>query len=162
MRTWNDQTATNATQDSADERNQQALGEKLANDARAARAERAPHSDLAAACRRAGEQEVRNVRAGDQQHERERRHDRAGADQRDVADSRYRQRCGARNLECRRAAGLLGVDPRGDDVELRPHLLRLAARRPSSVNQLVRSFVKPSSRGSTNGCVEYGAKYAVG
>ena len=52
-----------------EEREQQALGEELAHQPAARGAEREAHRHLALARRRAREQQVRDVRAGDQQHQ---------------------------------------------------------------------------------------------
>jgi hypothetical protein len=49
---------------------QRALGQQLMQQPRAAGAEGHPHRDLALAAHRAGEEHVRDVRAGDQQHQR--------------------------------------------------------------------------------------------
>ena len=48
---------------------QNALGQELANDAAPSRSERHPDGDLSCSRRRADEQEVRDVHAGDDQHE---------------------------------------------------------------------------------------------
>ena len=57
--------------DAAEAGQQHALGQKLADDARAARAERQPHLDLTLPADGAFEQQVGDVHAGDQQHERD-------------------------------------------------------------------------------------------
>jgi hypothetical protein len=56
----------------AQHREQHALGEELADDAPPGRAHGEAHAQLADARVRAREQQVRDVRAGDQQHERDR------------------------------------------------------------------------------------------
>ena len=53
----------------AEQAEQDALGEELPDQPRAAGAERRPHGDLARARLRARQQQVRHVDAGDQQHE---------------------------------------------------------------------------------------------
>ena len=53
----------------ADRREQHALDEQLAHDAAARRADRQPHGDLALAGGRASQQQIREVGAGDQQHQ---------------------------------------------------------------------------------------------
>ena len=63
-------------EDAADQRQQHALDEQLADDAPARRAERHADADLARAVRGAREQQVGDVRARDQQHERDRAHQR--------------------------------------------------------------------------------------
>src|SRR5262249_33789336 len=48
---------------------EQAFGDQLANDPSATRAERGTNGDLRLAARRADQEEVRDVRAGDEKHE---------------------------------------------------------------------------------------------
>ena len=60
----------------ADRREHDALGDQLANDAPAVAADRRAHRQLALARRGAHQQQVRDVRAGDQQHEHHRAHQR--------------------------------------------------------------------------------------
>ncbi len=64
----------------ARDREQQALDEQLLNDAPAGTAERRPHRDLPSTAEPARQQQVRDVRAGHQQHERHdsRQHQRRG------------------------------------------------------------------------------------
>ena len=54
----------------ATEREQEALGEQLLHQPRATRAERQANADLLTATRRAGQEQVRDVRARDEQHDR--------------------------------------------------------------------------------------------
>ena len=65
----------------AERRQQQAFGEQLLHDPAAPRAEREPHRHLAAASGRPRQQQVRDVRAGDDQHEPDRgqEHEQRGA-----------------------------------------------------------------------------------
>src|SRR5262249_35808850 len=56
------------TERSAEQRQQQALGEQLADDARPARANRQPERNLLLTCGGARNQQTRDVRACDQQH----------------------------------------------------------------------------------------------
>ena len=85
------QTASSRPSAAADQAEDHALGEQLADQAAATGAERGPHGDLALARRRAREQQVRDVHARDQQHEAD------GAEQQperasQVADHRFVQR----------------------------------------------------------------------
>ena len=81
----------------ADEREQRALGQQLAHQPAASGAERQPHRDLLLPRRRAGEQQVRDVRARDQEHEADDRHQQTagrhepGAEA-GIEDRRLRQR----------------------------------------------------------------------
>ena len=61
--------AENRPQHAAGKRQDDALGQQLAHDAASARADRSAHSNLAAPPGRAHEQQVGDVRAGDQEHE---------------------------------------------------------------------------------------------
>ncbi len=60
------------SEDAAAEREQEALGEELRHDPTSLRAERETDADFLAPAREAREQKVRDVRAGDQQHRRDR------------------------------------------------------------------------------------------
>jgi len=107
----------------ARERDQHALREQLLNQAAARRSERQAQRDLAAARGRAREQQVRDVRAGDQQHQRERgHHDRAGAEHVRSQLGVWERR---RPLDHERglATGLVAVDARRDHGELGAHFL---------------------------------------
>ena len=64
------------TDNAADEGQEHALDEQLTNDPPPRRAEGHAHGDLPGAMGRAGQQQVGDVRAGDQQHERDRAHER--------------------------------------------------------------------------------------
>ena len=57
--------------DAAGDREQEALGHEMTNETSAAGAERAPHRHLLAPAERARQQQVGDVGAGDQQHERD-------------------------------------------------------------------------------------------
>ena len=61
--------ASRAPQTAPNRRDQQALGQQLADDAPARRADRQPHGDLALARGGARQHQVREIRAGDEQHE---------------------------------------------------------------------------------------------
>ena len=57
-----------------EQREEQALGQELADEAAARRAERQPDRHLVTPGRRARQQQVRDVGAGDQQHQADHRH----------------------------------------------------------------------------------------
>ena len=83
--------AENRPEHAAGERQHDALGQQLAHDAAAARADGGAHGNLAPPAGRAHEQQVGDVRAGDQQHEAD------GADEHqqrraDVGDERFAHR----------------------------------------------------------------------
>ena len=77
--------------DRAEHAEQRALDEQLLNQAAAAGADRQAHADLAAARRRARQQHAGDVRAGDQQHEADDRHQAGRADRQHAAGLRHEQ-----------------------------------------------------------------------
>ena len=118
------------TQRAAGGAEDEALGEELLDQASAARAERSPNGHLAGALERAGQRQVRDVRARDQQHE----PDRA----REHEERRGHARRSARGTAARPPSGLRGSSsgtPRpglADAVEVRARRLERRARRQPS------------------------------
>jgi hypothetical protein len=111
--------------DGAQQRQQHALGQQLAQHARAAGPEREPHGDLALPVGGAREQQVRDVRARDQQHEGDRaqqQHQRGAH----VADHGLVQRLDRHALLGVRVRVLLG-EPRGDRLDVGARLLHVDA-----------------------------------
>ena len=109
-------------QHAAGEREQQALGQELAHESLPAGSQRGAHRDLLRPRGRAGEQQVGDVGAGDQQHEPHRtqehqqgRPDRSG---RAVA-----QRCGEQAPIRGVGIGVLGLELLGQGADLRRRLL---------------------------------------
>lgn len=87
---------------SAEDREQDALGQQLADEARPAGAERQPDRDLLAPLVRSGEQQVRDIGAGDQKHDPDDRHQ----DHRDLNDLRAALTAGIQTrVEQRHGAG---------------------------------------------------------
>src|SRR5262249_1370120 len=106
-------------EDAADDREEQALGEHLADEAAAARAERDADRELALPDRRPREEEVRDVGAGDEQHEP------------NCADEKKERRPGVARQELaqpRDAAGPVGVALWVDDPEALDDAGHLGAR----------------------------------
>ena len=103
----------------AGDRQHHVLGQPLRDDPRAARAERQANRRLAAACRRAREEQVRHVGAGDEQHQRDRR------DERDQRAARLADNRVLRRHEPH-APALVGFRIRG--FELQAHRVELRLR----------------------------------
>ena len=115
----------------ADAAEHDALDEELTDDAPAGRAEGDPHGDLAGAMRGAREQQVGDVRAGDEQHEADGAHHREEHDSRGAADVALRER----------------LHPHTDQVLVRhPDRRRQAAGRSRSFPPAPRCACCPSAR----------------
>ena len=98
-----------------------------------ARAERRSHGDLLLARQRSRQQQVRDVRAGDQQHESHRRHEHEqrqphAADRLLLQRQHAKRQAAVRRIEVR----VLAPETGGERVELGPRLLDRRARRRAS------------------------------
>jgi hypothetical protein len=153
----------------AGEREQQALGEQLTDQPRAARANGEPHGDLPPAPRRANEEQVRDVRAGreqdeahgGEQHEERPPYDRVRArcveftcDRAPVERSDHRIRVlliEDRTVPLHRFLGLrrrdAGLEPRGDVEAVTPRLAEHVRRQRHHGQQHVRAAGQPAESG---------------
>ena len=113
----------------ADAAEHDALDEQLTDDAPAGRAEGDPHGELAGAMRGAREQQVRDVRAGDEQHEADRTHHREEHDSSGAADVSLRERLHPHTDQVLVRLWIGGGKLLGDSVHFR---LRLGACRVPS------------------------------
>jgi hypothetical protein len=109
--------------DAAHEREQEALGEQLTNDPAAAGTDRQTDRDLPFARRGSSEQEVGHVRAGDQQHQADRRHQHEQRLLKSLPEERPTRAAGT-DLDARREeapANVRSIGRRHGIDKLRPH-----------------------------------------
>ena len=147
----------------AGQRDDQAFGEQLLEQAAAAGADRQPHGDLLRAARRPGEEQVGDVRAGDEQHQSEGGEDDRGHAEDVAASFGQRQRRRRPDRQCRRASRLLPIDAAGDDGQFRRDRVGTAPswRRPVSDSQLACASSWKFSSGRSTARSVVGAKNAT-